>query len=981
MNKFKDLDDLRILCPPETDIDKFLADFRDLLIHKNASIDKFLQEFLKLVITHTNSDIGIFSSADGTGTLLQFGTKHVVGTAADVSDIPGGRFFLHIGDETLPKQFRSFAGYVAHTKRPYRSGNVHTDPLYMSIDDKIQSELAVPIILDERLIGVLNVESHQSDFYSDAHELFLCHITELIAEFLARGLDLEVPPLPTLDEINKILNDVFKLSAHASVDEFLQAFLQLVITSTGSDLGFVSLVDSSEKWLEFQAKHVVGRDTEVVGGNPDTWMPGEKLFLPIGDKVQLLEKYRRPSLSGYVAHTKKSYLNGNVNSDDLYLPIDSNVQSELVVPMLIKERLVGVLNVESYRSDFYSSAHELFLRHITELIAESLDALRVRESPEILLMPALQDLNRLLLQNLSTSREFLTEVLHIVITRTGSQIGFVSIADGGDLLLRAENVVGPSVPTPAPLQSRSLILEIGSEELPKEHRSISGHVAHTKRGYRTNNVKNDPLYKEIDPNVRSELAVPILFGEILLGIMNLESYRAGFYTLSHEYFLSAIAQMIASHLYALLIREKFPKPPRQLREGIREALETVTSDDAVTSRTSLNVIAGLIAEALSSRLCTIWLLDMTGTLLCQGTYGVPVLPLDQEQRTSGDTLEWQAIQVAFEFSTTAYDVDQKLGDESLAQKAIRLRETIHYRPHRDLQSSQIEFNRPFLIIPLFAPDKKPLGVIHVGLRKQISDNPVDELYLDEEIYFLESLQGEIAAPLALAAERRQAREAAVRSEFSRAAEIVAREIHDALGRISRGLHRIDKAKQLSKLEKTSHQLHNVLEHSETLVSSGIEDIHRIIVPLWHPIFQSTREFIDEITRLMEELQSYDIVVEPSLPKMEGGLPGNIAWSLCQITHEAVTNIVKHAQARRVEWKLNIEPTQVTLFIKDDGIGFDPVLLKNLLERGEEHRFKNGRSQGLRSIDIRVKEIGGKAEFLPIPGQGVAISVRIPTFPA
>jgi signal transduction histidine kinase len=78
--------------------------------------------------------------------------------------------------------------------------------------------------------------------------------------------------------------------------------------------------------------------------------------------------------------------------------------------------------------------------------------------------------------------------------------------------------------------------------------------------------------------------------------------------------------------------------------------------------------------------------------------------------------------------------------------------------------------------------------------------------------------------------------------------------------------------------------------------------------------------------------------------------------------EALTNVVKHAQARRCLIELTRHDTGLVVRVSDDGIG--PGL-----------SVPNGRSVGLASIRSRVGELGGTCAV--VPGAGTTIEATLP----
>lgn len=91
------------------------------------------------------------------------------------------------------------------------------------------------------------------------------------------------------------------------------------------------------------------------------------------------------------------------------------------------------------------------------------------------------------------------------------------------------------------------------------------------------------------------------------------------------------------------------------------------------------------------------------------------------------------------------------------------------------------------------------------------------------------------------------------------------------------------------------------------------------------------------------------------------LPGEVKVALYRIAQEALNNIAKHAEAEQVTICFRCQPEDVTLEIRDDGIGFEPG------ERSAEHL-------GLRIMKERAAAIGADVSIQSSPGQGTTVWV-------
>lgn len=113
------------------------------------------------------------------------------------------------------------------------------------------------------------------------------------------------------------------------------------------------------------------------------------------------------------------------------------------------------------------------------------------------------------------------------------------------------------------------------------------------------------------------------------------------------------------------------------------------------------------------------------------------------------------------------------------------------------------------------------------------------------------------------------------------------------------------------------------------------------------------------------LAPHEIVFDCSVegaPEQAPGLPPLTGISLLRVFKEAVTNVVKHARARRMTVMIRVEPTIMTMTLRDDGIGL-----------GKPH--ENGR--GLRGMAKRIEAMGGTLASMPGPGTEWYITLPLP----
>jgi signal transduction histidine kinase len=87
-----------------------------------------------------------------------------------------------------------------------------------------------------------------------------------------------------------------------------------------------------------------------------------------------------------------------------------------------------------------------------------------------------------------------------------------------------------------------------------------------------------------------------------------------------------------------------------------------------------------------------------------------------------------------------------------------------------------------------------------------------------------------------------------------------------------------------------------------------------------------------------------------------------------VTQESLTNVARHAQATQAWVNMECDDKQVTMKIKDDGIGFDPDKI-----------LSDDRSEawGLIGIEERVQLVNGTMEIISLPNHGTTVSMTVP----
>ncbi|MDG4774783.1 ATP-binding protein [Solwaraspora sp. WMMD792] len=137
--------------------------------------------------------------------------------------------------------------------------------------------------------------------------------------------------------------------------------------------------------------------------------------------------------------------------------------------------------------------------------------------------------------------------------------------------------------------------------------------------------------------------------------------------------------------------------------------------------------------------------------------------------------------------------------------------------------------------------------------------------------------------------------------------------------------------------------------------------------LYKPTASPTERFAAALEQVAAEVEdTFGLSVEAVVVGDRG--TDERVGALVAATREALVNAARHAGVQTVSLYAEVEPEQLSVFVRDRGTGFDP-------SRVEEHRH------GVRgSIVGRMRRHGGRAEIISTPGSGTEVRLTLPVGP-
>jgi GAF domain-containing protein len=253
-------------------------------------------------------------------------------------------------------------GLVAESKAPYWSGDVGRDPHFKRRLAGTQSELAVPLLKGDQLIGVLNIEHPQIDaFTQEDIPLLEAIASQVVIAFenarLYTELDQRVQQLKVLPGIYEKITAVGIEDVNQILD-LLYTEAEKVMNLSNAQVQF-AFYDESKDEVSFPL--AVERDN----GNIIDWVrwsERDSQYRESGeDKIveQFRPRARRepPGLNEYVIRTKKPLLIVEdfaqtaqalgIRVWPTFGRLDRNTDSWLGVPMMVGGRVIGVISIQS----------------------------------------------------------------------------------------------------------------------------------------------------------------------------------------------------------------------------------------------------------------------------------------------------------------------------------------------------------------------------------------------------------------------------------------------------------------------------------------------------------------------------------------------------------------------------------------------------------------------------------------------------------
>jgi phosphoserine phosphatase RsbU/P len=306
------------------------------------------------------------------------------------------------------------------------------------------------------------------------------------------------------------------------------------------DYEIFSILLLNERTQELRFRFQIGHLPEVA----------ERIRVKVGEGV-----------TGRAVKERRAVLVDDVCKETQYIEALPRVRSELAVPLITKNKAIGVIDLEARETGYFTEEHARLLGLIASRIAVSIENARlytriVRQANTLALLTEI-------------SRE-LTSILNVdqLLKRVGDLLQRVIDYQIFSILLLDET-------------SQKLVHRFSvrfKENVQIKHdiplgRGLVGSAALEKRPVLVPDVSKDPRYIKANPETRSELCVPLIYKDKVIGVLDLEHTRRGFFTEDHVRAMSTLAAQIAIAIENATLYERLAREEQRLERDLAMARE------------------------------------------------------------------------------------------------------------------------------------------------------------------------------------------------------------------------------------------------------------------------------------------------------------------------------------------------------------------------------------------------------------------------
>ena len=296
----------------------------------------------------------------------------------------------------------------------------------------------------------------------------------------------------------------------------------------------------NEKTQELHVRFQVGHPPEVA----------ERIRIKVGQGV-----------TGQAVQRREAVLVNDVAAEQNFINSAPGVRSELAAPLIAKNKVIGVIDVEAAQPGAFTEEHKRLLTLFASRIASGIENARLytRVSRQARQLTLLTEISRELTSILNVD-QLLKRIAELVTRIIDFQMFSILLLDPGGTLLqhRFSLRFNESVKL-----KHEIPLGVG----------LVGYAAQHKQAVLVPDVSKDPRYINANPETRSELCIPLIYKDNVIGVLDIEHTRRGYFTEDHVRTMTTLAAQVAIAIENATLYERIARQEKRLEQDLALARE------------------------------------------------------------------------------------------------------------------------------------------------------------------------------------------------------------------------------------------------------------------------------------------------------------------------------------------------------------------------------------------------------------------------
>ncbi|MBE0680524.1 MAG: GAF domain-containing protein [Anaerolineales bacterium] len=381
---------------------------------------------------------------------------------------------------------------------------------------KEKSLVFVPLRISDRPLGVISVQHPEPSHYDDEDRQIL--------ELLANHISLAINNIRLLDDLRKVDAAGQILTQKLDSDQdVISEVVHLIHESTQADLVILYPYNQSE------AKYL----TPVFKG---TFLNQDSLKMAQPDSAALVHLINLREEPAFANSSIAFYEFFGLNYSTQKFPVRENIQSMAAIPLKVGAESVGILFVNFRNRQIFHDAQKWTISSLARYAAIAIknsrqyQRLRDRRLQEL---EHLRQIDREISQTLDRDK-ILQTILELTTKHIKADTGVILLHDKKLNAIKAKAAIGENL---RPLEQQVYSLD--------QFKGIAKEAFKRKMTIRIENVRTSlewkDMFNEISSNTISEMDVPLVLGDEVIGVMNFESSRISAFSVDDQEFMETLA--------------------------------------------------------------------------------------------------------------------------------------------------------------------------------------------------------------------------------------------------------------------------------------------------------------------------------------------------------------------------------------------------------------------------------------------------------